>query len=62
MSSPFPGVSGLKAWHVNHVESLAGRERKGHNSGTGEHRGEDNEARPAQVSAEMLGIINIQNI
>lgn len=24
--------------------------------------GEDDEARPAQVSAEMLGIINMQNI
>lgn len=24
--------------------------------------GEDDEARPAQVSADMLGIINVQNI
>lgn len=60
MGSPFPGVSGLKAWHVNHVWSAAGRE-KDIILAVG-NTGEDDEARPAQVSAEMLGIINMQNI
>lgn len=55
-----PGVSGLRAWHVNHVWSAAGREKDIVLAvGT---MGEDDEARPAQVSAEMLGIINMQNI
>lgn len=56
MGSPFPGVSGLRAWHVNHVWSAAGREKDIVLAvGT---MGEDD----AQVSAEMLGIINMQNI
>lgn len=60
MGFPFSGVSGLKAWHFNHVCSLAGRE-KDTILAVG-NTGEDDEVRPAQVSAEMLGVINMQNI
>lgn len=62
MGSPFPGVSGLEGWHFNHVCSLAGREKDAILA-VG-NTGEDDEVRSAQVSvsAEMLGVINMQNI
>lgn len=59
MGSLFPGVSGLKAGHFNHVWSPAGREKD--IILAVRSIGEDNEARPAQVSVEMWGTVCMQN-